>query len=523
MSGDCAPFLTVLLGIVFWIFKRRFGSPQNVINCIPGPTSSSWLYGNMLELLLSKEYGEHEFQWQERYGPVYSIKGCFGESRLMISDPLAAKYVLNAPIFVFGAAHQKSMNCLFGFGNVVLAQAERHRYLRSLMNPIFSAKRVRASRPNLKERGNKLVDRLESLGLPGNTVDISGELHRAILDVVGDAILGPLPERDVIGDLSQIQRSVLDCISNITKFSQLVYAAVPYIPEFVFRLAMNLPLPTMHLIREHRRITDELGRILVQQKRDNEDSTSDDEFSDLFIRRNSTDSDTGVPDEQIPVHLRTILFAGDDTTGGTLGWVLYRLAQMENYQHALREEIRLATAKGKGDPDYDKMPLLNAMINEVLRLYPAFPLAERMATEDCVLPLSQPIIGIDGSQILEIPIKKGQLFFVAIASYNRLASIWGSDALEFRPSRWLEGDPCKAKGLGLGPHASLLSFLSGPAVCPGWRLAILMIQVFVTELVRKFALSLPENDSVRARFAVTLVAKTADGAPNLPIHIETIA
>ncbi|KAJ7800893.1 cytochrome P450, partial [Mycena olivaceomarginata] len=105
--------------------------------------------------------------------------------------------------------------------------------------------------------------------------------------------------------------------------------------------------------------------------------------------------------------------------GGTLGWVLYRLAQMEDYQHALRDEIRLATAKGTGDPDYDKMPLLNAMINEVLRFYPAFPLAERMATEDCVLPLSQPIISIDGSQILEIPIKKGQLFFVAIASYNR--------------------------------------------------------------------------------------------------------
>jgi hypothetical protein len=50
-----------------------------------------------------------------------------------------------------------------------------------------------------------------------------------------------------------------------------------------------------------------------------------------------------------------------------------------------------------------------------------------------------------------------------------------------------------------------------------------MIQVFVTELVRKFALSLPENDSVRACFAVTLVAKTADGVPNLPIHIETVA
>jgi hypothetical protein len=41
------------------------------------------LAGNMLELLLSKEYGEHEFQWQEKYGPVYSIKGCFGESAFL--------------------------------------------------------------------------------------------------------------------------------------------------------------------------------------------------------------------------------------------------------------------------------------------------------------------------------------------------------------------------------------------------------------------------------------------------------
>lgn len=36
--------------------------------------------GNMLELLFHAPYGKHEFEWQKRYGRVYSIKGCIGVS-----------------------------------------------------------------------------------------------------------------------------------------------------------------------------------------------------------------------------------------------------------------------------------------------------------------------------------------------------------------------------------------------------------------------------------------------------------
>lgn len=46
--------------------------------------------------------------------------------------------------------------------------------------------------------------------------------------------------------------------------------------------------------------------------------------------------------------------------------------------------------------------------------------------------------------------------------------------------------------------------------------------MFVTELVRKFVLSLPEDNSVRPCIAVTLVSRTADGVQQLPIHIETV-
>ncbi|KAJ7872942.1 cytochrome P450 [Mycena leptocephala] len=441
----------------------------------------------------------------------------------MISDPLTVKYVLNSPIFVHGSAQQKSANFSMGFGNVFLAQGDGHRHLRNIMNPGFSAKSVRATLPALREIGRRLVDRWEALGFPGHTVDISRTLRDAALDAIGDAVL----EHQFNGlegnsELSTIQRNLLDSISNPTKLGQLADAVLPYIPEPVLRRAMDLPLPIMLQIREYTRLTDELSRQLVQQKRDDEEYENDHTFLTPFIRRNSTDSETdkGVPDEEIPVHIRTILFAGADTASGTLGWVLYKLAEMQDYQQALRKEIQLATINGLDSPDYDKMPLLNAMINEVLRFYPALPLEERMACEDYVLPLSQPINTTTGVQISEIPIKKGQVFFMSSASYHRLTSIWGPDAREFRPSRWFEEEPCK--GPALGPHASLLSFSAGPGVCLGWRFAILEVQVFVTELVRKFVLSLPEDNSVRACIAVTLVSRTADGVQQLPIHIETV-
>ncbi|KAJ7447240.1 hypothetical protein FB451DRAFT_782447 [Mycena latifolia] len=72
-----------------WKVLRR--SPDTFATT-PGPSSPSWIYGNMLQLVLAEHYGDHEFKWQKQYGPLYRVKGCFGEDRLVISDPLALRH-----------------------------------------------------------------------------------------------------------------------------------------------------------------------------------------------------------------------------------------------------------------------------------------------------------------------------------------------------------------------------------------------------------------------------------------------
>ncbi|KAJ7054219.1 cytochrome P450 [Mycena amicta] len=507
---------TAVVGLGAWVLRRR--RDRRLINTIPGPTPTSWIYGSLVELFITNEYGENEFKWQEAYGPVYAIKGCFDETRLMISDPATIKFVLNSPAFVSGATQQKAANALFGYGSVFMAQGNTHKYLRGLMNPWFSAKNVRSTLPIMREIAVKLVERWEQLGFPGKTVDVTRSMGDAAIDIVGDAIFEhPFNGLSGQSDLSKIQRGLVNSMSSASRSALLMDYCLKYVPNFVFNLAITLPLPATQMLRDYRCTTDDLGRTIVHQKRETMGSKKDDAFVSALLRTEDNPS-FGVPDEQIAVHLRTILFAGEDTTGSTLGWLLYKLAEMQEFQTALREEINQAGAY----IDYDNMPLLNAIINEVLRIYPALPMAERVAAEDCVLPLSQPIITTTGELITHIPIQKGQYVYVAIGSYHRLSSIWGDDAREFRPSRWLQAEqPCR--GTALGPYASLLSFLAGHGVCLGWRFAVQEIQVLIAEIVRNFVLTLPPNDTVRAQcFGLTLVPKTADGVQHIPLHVEHV-
>ena len=53
------------------------------------------------------------------------------------------------------------------------------------------------------------------------------------------------------------------------------------------------------------------------------------------------------------------------------------------------------------------------------------------------MPLSEPIAGVDGTELHDIPVPKDTTVVVAIYSANRNKAIWGEDALEWKPERWL--------------------------------------------------------------------------------------
>ena len=58
------------------------------------------------------------------------------------------------------------------------------------------------------------------------------------------------------------------------------------------------------------------------------------------------------------------------------------------------------------------------------------------------MPLSTPIKTVDGkTEVTEIPLKKNTMIFIGILGANLSKEVWGEDAEEWKPERWLGAAP----------------------------------------------------------------------------------
>ena len=58
-----------------------------------------------------------------------------------------------------------------------------------------------------------------------------------------------------------------------------------------------------------------------------------------------------------------------------------------------------------------------------------------------LLPLSKPICGLDGILMHSIEVPKGTSVVVDLQASNRNPELWGEDAYEWKPERWLSSLP----------------------------------------------------------------------------------
>ncbi|KAF8183822.1 cytochrome P450 [Mycena galopus ATCC 62051] len=485
------------LGVFFLLSALR---RKNSLRTIPGPISPSWIFGNMLELMLPPTYGENEFAWQKMYGSVYRVRGCFGQQRLVISDPLALQHIIKSANFHHAQRKVAANIALYGAKSIPSLQGEEHRRLRGALSGGFTAAAVSEHQAMLERLARRVSDELEASS--GKSINVCPLLGSVALSAVSELVLGigELDE-DLVGDLLKI----MPRWPGQSK-SELVIDGIGARVPILFRAA-TLYLRSFNLLRQVQSQATRVGRQVLQERIAAMESGSVDLGHDLYTKllANNSSNKRKLTGDEITAQTSVLLVAGYETTANTLAFGLLELARNPEFQEKLREEV----STRQGNVVYDSLPLLNAFIKEVLRVYPAAAIRERVALTDEIIPLSEGIVTTTGHRITQIPIRKGDQVMLALASYQRLQSLWGNDPDSFNPYRWIEGKV--NQGEAIGPYANLLSFLGGPHVCPGWRFAVLEMQVILCEVTRKFSFTLPVNDNIGVKFSNTLQPTDSSG------------
>ena len=144
----------------------------------------------------------------------------------------------------------------------------------------------------------------------------------------------------------------------------------------------------------------------------------------------SEDPARRMSDEELMDQISTLLFAGSDTTSLAITWCLHQLSVSPRVQKRLREELQsLHSVEDIGS--VDKLPYLNAVVQETLRLCPPAHSTIRVAMEDDTIPLSHPIKLRDGTVTQGVYIRKGSYVHIPLEGLNTNKGIWGKDALIF--------------------------------------------------------------------------------------------
>ncbi|KPI37259.1 Trichodiene oxygenase [Cyphellophora attinorum] len=189
--------------------------------------------------------------------------------------------------------------------------------------------------------------------------------------------------------------------------------------------------------------------------------------------------------EHILQEAKNLIFAGSDTTGNTLYVGFWQLIQNQALQSQLRTELKsIWPDLAAESPTYEaisSLPLLSAIIKESLRV-----------SSGVVSPLSR-VVPQAGATIDGHRIPGGTIVGMSAIFMHYNTDIF-PDPHKFNPRRWISGDdesPSRFREL----ERYLVPFSRGPRSCLGINLAYCELSMTFAWVVRKFELSLSDEEA----------------------------
>ncbi|KAF9074679.1 cytochrome P450 monooxygenase pc-3 [Rhodocollybia butyracea] len=441
--------------------------------------SSSSILSAIITSFREGYIGDCFFEWHKQYGHIYRLR-IYGEERMMTVEPEHIKAILATQFenFEKGPVVFHQFYSFLGLG-VFNSDGDRWKFHRNLTRPFFSRNRI-SDFDNFDRHTEDTISIIKTRLAQGYPVDFQDAVARFTLDSATEFLFGkdvgslganlPYPAGSPLAQ----DPSILDHPSNVfVRAFMKGQTATAYRARFGWHWPLKefwsdkvLPhrLKFVNPILEQRKA--QRLAMTATEKADGEGETLLDHLIEY------TEDPQVIKDELV-----NILVAGRDTTASLLTFCIYVLTERPDITEKLRREI-VEKVGVSARPTYkviSEMKYLRAFVNETLRLYPGVPFDGRSTKNSIVLP------GINGQLGYYIP--AGVRCQYSVFLMHRREDLWGPDALEFDPERFI--DERLHKYLTPNPFI-FLPFNAGPRICLGQLFAYNETSYFLIKFLQAF-------------------------------------
>ncbi|MBD2253565.1 cytochrome P450 [Nostoc parmelioides] len=321
----------------------------------------------------------------KRYGDIFSIKLAKDVPPIVfLSNPKDIQQILTNDNNQLDSPGDWNdlFEPLLGKHSVITLSGAEHQRQRQLLMPPFHGERMRGYSQVITDVTEKVIGQYQI----GQPFQIRSVTQAITLRVIMQAVFG-LYEGSRAETLQHLLSDLLE------KSSSPFSVALLYFP------ALRRDFGPIKFWGEQVQIQQQVDELIyeeIQERRENPDPSRTDILSLLMDAR---DAD-GQPmtDVELRDELMTLLVAGHETTATALAWAMYWIHKLPAVKARLLQEL-----DSLGDnPDSTtifKLPYLNAVYSETLRIYPVAMLTfarrviETMALGGYELPPGTPVLG----------------------------------------------------------------------------------------------------------------------------------
>jgi cytochrome P450 len=429
----------------------------------PPPGPRSVLFGLPLSRTLKRDRLGALARLAREYGDIAGFR--VGPQRLVLlnhPDYVEDVLVTRARLFKKGRALERAKR-LLGEG-LLTSEGDHHRRQRRLALPAFHKQRIAAYADTMVAHAVRTAARWRD----GDTLDISAEMNRLTLTIVGETLLGTDLEADAGG---------------VREALTTVFEAFPMTMSPFAALLERLPLPIVRRYNRAHAALDALIYRIIEERRGRPDDRGD-LLSMLLLARDDEEDGGRMSDAQVRDEAMTIFLAGHETTANALAWTWHLLAQHPDAEERLHREIAGALdGRQAAAADVPRLPYARMLLAESMRLYPPAWAIGRRAMDDF--------------EIGGYTIPKGTVVLFSQYLLQRDARFF-SNPDRFEPDRWL---PERQKGR---PKFAYFPFGGGTRVCIGEPFAWMEGILVLAALAGRWRMESLETAAVPLQPAITL-------------------